>query len=280
MYTIDSDEYNFERRLFMKLGFIGCGNMAGAMLGGIIENRTYKADEIIGADVYAPSREKAKEQYGIHVTAKNKEVVEKSDIVVLSIKPQYCEEVIRGIKDSVREEQMFMTIIPGKTLEWLEAAFGKPVKIIRTMPNTPAMVKEGMTGVCSNAYVTAEDMQKAIAILNGFGRAEQVPEKLMDIVTGVSGSSPAYVFLFIEAMADAAVAGGMPRDKAYQFAAQSVMGSAKLMLESGKHPGELKDMVCSPGGTTIGAVRVLEEKGFRSAVFEAVTEAARIAKSS
>jgi len=263
----------------MKLGFIGCGNMAGAMLGGIIENKTYTADEIIGADVYAPSREKVKEQYGIDVTAENKEVAEKSDIVVLSIKPQYCEEVIQGIKDSVREDQMFITIIPGKTLKWLEAAFGKPVKIIRTMPNTPAMVKEGMTGVCSNAYVTDEDMQKAIAILNGFGKAEQVPEKLMDIVTGVSGSSPAYVFLLIEAMADAAVAGGMPRNQAYQFAAQSVMGSAKLMLQSGKHPGELKDMVCSPGGTTIGAVRVLEEKGFRSAVFEAVTEAARIAKS-
>jgi len=262
----------------MKLGFIGCGNMAGAMLGGIIENKTYAPEEIIGADVFAPSREKVKEQYGITITADNKEVMKKADIIVLSVKPQFCEEVINDIKDEVREDQMFITIIPGKTLAWLEQTFGCPVKVVRTMPNTPAMIKEGMTGACSNEYVTEADMEHALAILKGFGKAEIVTENLMDIVTGVSGSSPAYVFMFVEAMADAAVAGGMPRNKAYQFAAQSVMGSAKLMLESGKHPGELKDMVCSPAGTTIGAVRVLEEKGFRSAVFEAVTEAARIAK--
>lgn len=263
----------------MKLGFIGCGNMAGAMMGGIIEHKSYAPEDIIGADVFGPSREKVKAQYGITVTEDNREVVRKADIVVLSIKPQFCEEVIKGIREEVRSDQLFITIIPGKTLAWLEKAFDREVKLIRTMPNTPAMVKEGMTGACSNQYVTETDMEQAITILNGFGKTEIVSENLMDIVTGVSGSSPAYVFIFIEALADAAVAGGMPRSKAYQFAAQSVMGSAKLMLESGKHPGELKDMVCSPGGTTIGAVRVLEEKGFRSAVIEAVTEAAKIAKS-
>ncbi len=263
----------------MKLGFIGCGNMTSAMLGGIIENKTYLPEEIIGSDIHAPNREKLEEQYGITVTAENKELVEQADIVVLSVKPQFCEEVIKEIKESVRESQMFITVIPGKTLEWLEKVFEKPVKLVRTMPNTPAMVKEGMTGISCNDYVIEEDMEKAIAILSGFGKVGQVSENLMDIVTGVSGSSPAYVFLFIEALADAAVAGGMSRQNAYQFAAQSVMGSAKLVLESGKHPGELKDMVCSPGGTTIGAVRVLEEKGFRSAVFEAAMEAARIAKS-
>ena len=139
------------------------------------------------------------------------------------------------------------------------------------MPNTPAMVGEGMTGLCANSLVTDEDTELAVKLCNSFGKTEIIPENLMDVVTGVSGSSPAYVFMFLEAMADAAVADGMPRAQAYKFAAQAVLGSAKLMLETGKHPGELKDMVCSPAGTTIQAVRILEEKGLRSAVIEAQT---------
>ena len=128
-----------------------------------------------------------------------------------------------------------------------------------------------MTGLCANSLVTDEDTELAVKLCNSFGKTEIIPENLMDVVTGVSGSSPAYVFMFLEAMADAAVADGMPRAQAYKFAAQAVLGSAKLMLETGKHPGELKDMVCSPAGTTIQAVRILEEKGLRSAVIEAQT---------
>lgn len=138
------------------------------------------------------------------------------------------------------------------------------------MPNTPAMVLEGMTGVCHNSYVTAEELESALCILRAFGEAEVVPEKLMDAVVAVSGSSPAYVYMMIEAMADAAVAEGMPRAQAYKFAAKAVMGSAKMVLETGKHPGELKDMVCSPAGTTIEAVKVLEATGFRSSIMEAM----------
>ena len=146
------------------------------------------------------------------------------------------------------------------------------------MPNTPAQVGEGMTGVCANEKVSAEELDQICKITNSFGRTEVVPERLMDAVGAVSGCSPAYVFMFLEAMADAAVADGMPRAQAYKFAAQAVLGSAKLMLETGKHPGELKDMVCSPAGTTIQAVRVLEEKGLRSAVFEAQTTCVNKAK--
>lgn len=146
------------------------------------------------------------------------------------------------------------------------------------MPNTPAMVGAGMTGLCVNSHVTEEETALVCELCNTFGRTEVVPEALIDVVVGVSGSSPAYVFLFLEAMADAAVADGMPRAQAYEFAAQAVMGSAKLMLETGKHPGELKDMVCSPAGTTIEAVRVLEEKGFRSAVIEAQKACVKKAK--
>lgn len=263
----------------MKLGFIGTGNMAAAMMGGIIKNRIAAPEEIIGSDPFATGRERVKEKYGIRVTGDNREVVRDADVVILSVKPQFYADVIAGIRDDVTDSHLIITIAPGKTLAWLEEQFGKPVKIVRTMPNTPAMVGEGMTGACRNACVTDGEMEKALTILNGFGKAEVIPERMMDAVVAVSGSSPAYVFMLIEAMADAAVSGGMPRSQAYKFAAQAVLGSAKMVLETGKHPGELKDMVCSPAGTTIEAVRVLEERGFRSAIFEAMKACEEISKS-
>lgn len=262
----------------MKLGFIGTGNMAGAIMGGVIKSNVFKPEEIIGADLFAPGREKVKNLYGINVTESNKEVIEKSEVVILSVKPQYYESVISEIKELVRPEQIIVTIAPGKTLGWLAEKFGKDVKIVRTMPNTPAMVGEGMTAACANEHVTKEELDYVCRILSAFGKVEVVGEHLMDVVVAVSGSSPAYVFMFIEAMADAAVSGGMPRPQAYKFAAQAVMGSAKMVLDTGKHPGELKDMVCSPAGTTIEAVRVLEQKGFRSSVIEAMMACVDIAK--
>lgn len=245
-------------------------------MGGIIKQGLIKADEIIGADVSEAGRKRVKDTYGICVTADNKEVIESSDKVILSVKPQFYPAVIAEIKDFVREGQIIITIAPGKTLAWLEEQFGKPVKIVRTMPNTPAMVGEGMTAVCTNEYVTEAELNEVLKILGAFGKTEVISEHLMDVVVSTSGSSPAYVFMMIEAMADAAVADGMPRAQAYKFAAQAVMGSAKMVLETGKHPGELKDMVCSPGGTTIEAVRVLEAKGFRSALIEAMKACAEI----
>ena len=235
----------------MKLGFIGTGNMASAIMGGIIGKKMISAEEIIGADLLESGREKVKEQFGIQVTEKNQEVVEKAEVIILSVKPQFYEEVINQIKDCVKKEQIIITIAPGKTLAWLAEKFGKEVKIVRTMPNTPALVGEGMTAMCPNEYMEKEEIEYVKQLLESFGRVEVVPERLMDVVVSVSGSSPAYVFMMIEAMADAAVSGGMPRAQAYQFAAQAVYGSAKMVLETGKHPGELKDMVCSPAGTTI-----------------------------
>lgn len=254
----------------MKLGFIGCGNMASAIMSGIISNGLMEASEIIGADVFAPSCKKAKENLGIQIAENNVEVVEKAEAFVLSVKPQYYEEVIHEIKDFVKEDQIIITLAPGKTIAWLEAQFGKQVKIVRTMPNTPAMVQEGMTAACPNANVKEEELQYVLRILSAFGEVEVVPEKLIDAVVAVSGSSPAYVFMMIEAMADAAVAEGMPRRQAYKFAAKAVMGSAKMVLETGKHPGELKDMVCSPAGTTIEAVKILEQTNFRGSIMEAM----------
>lgn len=262
----------------MKLGFIGTGNMASAIMGGIIKNQIIPANEIIGADVFAPGRERVKEQFGIHVTDSNKEVVEKAEVIILSVKPQFYESVIHEIRTTVKEEQIIITIAPGKTLAWLTEQFGKAVKIVRTMPNTPAMVGAGMTAACPNEHMTEEETAYILTLLESFGRVEIIPEHLMDVVVSVSGSSPAYVFILIEAMADAAVSGGMPRAQAYQFAAQAVMGSAKMVLDTAKHPGELKDMVCSPAGTTIEAVRTLEEHGFRSAIFEAMKTCEEISK--
>ena len=263
----------------MKLGFIGTGNMATAIMGGIIKNQVVPAEEIIGADLFAPGRERVKAQYGIQVTADNKEVVEKAEVIVLSVKPQFYASVISEIKDLVKENQIIITIAPGKTLAWLAEQFGKDVKIVRTMPNTPAMVGAGMTAACPNEHLTEEETAYVKTLLESFGRVEIIPERLMDVVVSVSGSSPAYVFMLIEAMADAAVSGGMPRPQAYQFAAQAVMGSAEMVLDTGKHPGELKDMVCSPAGTTIEAVRTLEERGFRSAIIEAMKVCEEISKS-
>lgn len=251
-----------------KLGFIGAGNMAKAMMGGIIRNEIISCDEIIASDAYAPSLELARQSLNIETTENNLKVIEEAEVVVLAVKPQYYATVINEIKDNVRENQIIVTIAPGQTLERLNSLFGKDVKIVRTMPNTPALVCEGITGVCHNDLVTKEELDYVCNILSGFGQVEVVGENLMDVVVSVSGSSPAYVYMFIEALADGAVLDGMPRDKAYKFAAQAVMGSAKMVLDTGKHPGELKDMVCSPGGTTIEAVRVLEEKGFRSAIIE------------
>ncbi len=254
----------------MKLGFIGTGNMASAIMGGVINKGLIPANEIIGSDLFAPSREKVAAQFGIHVTESNLEVVNAAEVIVLSVKPQFYASVIAEIKDYIKENQLVITIAPGKTLAWLEEQFGKPVKITRTMPNTPAMVNAGMTAAVPNIHMSEDEISRVKAILESFGKVEMVSEKLMDVVVSTSGSSPAYVYMMIEAMADAAVSGGMPRPQAYQFAAQAVLGSAKMVLETGMHPGALKDMVCSPGGTTIEAVRTLEALGFRSAIIEAM----------
>lgn len=260
------------------IGFIGCGNMGGAIMGGIIAKGYADAEHIIAADKSTEQLEKAAQSMGICTTTDNLEAAKKADILFLSVKPQFYEAVICEIKDAVDMETLIITIAPGWSLERLSATFGKPMQLIRTMPNTPALVGEGNIVVSPGSFVTEENLQEALAVLRCCGQATIIPENLMDAAVAVSGSSPAYVFMMIEAMADAAVADGMPRAQAYTFAAQAVYGSAKMVLETGKHPGELKDMVCSPAGTTIEAVRILEEKGFRSSIIEAMQACTRKTK--
>lgn len=255
----------------MKLGFIGLGNMAEAMIGGMLAKGLVKPEEIIGSAKTAVTLEKRKEKFGITTVPGNAEVARAADVLFLAVKPVFLGEVIREIRDAVRPETLVVSIAAGRDLKYLRETFGREdIRLIRCMPNTPALVLEGCTGVCAGEEVPEEELQRVVELMSCFGKAIVVPERLMDVVVGVSGSAPAYVFLFIEAMADEAVAEGMPRKQAYEFAAQAVLGSAKLVLETGKHPGELKDMVCSPGGTTIQAVKVLEEKGMRAAVMDAM----------
>ncbi len=253
-----------------KIGFIGCGNMGKAILGGLIASGQVQPGQIW---VYTPSPEKVAalhDEYGINAAQSAQEVAQVADIVFGAVKPNIMIKVLSDVASSLNKDTLVVSIAAGVTLDQLARALGHDRKIIRTMPNTPSLVNAGMTSVTANALVTEEDIADVLGIFRSFGAAEVVYESMIHPVVGVSGSAPAYVFMFIEAMADAAVLGGMPRAQAYRFAAQAVMGSAKMVLETGKHPGELKDMVCSPGGTTIEAVKVLEEKGFRAAVIDAI----------
>lgn len=252
------------------IGFIGAGNMAFAMIGSAAEKLS--GVTVTYTDINQARLEAVKEATGISYVEDNMTCVEQSDVIVLAVKPQYYETVLNEIKEADLSNKIIVSIAPGITIDWIKAHLGASTKVVRSMPNTPALVKEGMSGVSYSSDVFAEEDKQLIQeFFVSFGRVVVMTEKQLDMVVPVSGSSPAYVYMFIEAMADAAVLTGLPRDVAYELAAQAVYGSAKMVLESGLHPGMLKDQVCSPGGTTIEAVRVLEEKGFRSAVIEAMT---------
>lgn len=262
----------------MKIGFIGLGNMARAIIGGMLEKQVAAPEDLIGSAVTEKTLREVSERFGMETTPDNCRVAKEADVLFLAVKPQFFPEVIAQIRDCVDEKTLVISIAAGKTTEYITREFGKTLRLARCMPNTPALVGEGCTGVCYHDAATAQDRELTQKLLSSFGRSIEVPERLMDTVSAVSGSSPAYVCMFVEAMADAAVLGGMPRAQAYEFAAQTVLGTAKLILGTGKHPAELKDMVCSPAGTTIEGVRVLEREGMRSAVMEALSACMEKAK--
>ncbi len=250
------------------IGFIGGGNMASAIIGGLIESGNKPSDIIVSDKSIEVVRNLA-DKYYVATTDDNKEVSGIADMLILCVKPNILEMVANEIKDYINDEAVIVSIAAGKTISKLEEYFGRDKKIVRVMPNTPALVKEAMSAVCSNKN-GENAVESILDIFSKLGRCQKVSEKLFDTVTAVSGSSPAYVFMLIEAMADGAVQGGMTREMAYEFAAQAVLGSAKMVLETGIHPGELKDRVCSPGGTTIDAVASLEKSGFRNSVIKAM----------
>lgn len=258
------------------IGFIGVGNMGGAMIEGIAQNKLFKS--ILVYDHHPENLERLEKKYGVRTAMDEKEVAQNSDVLVLSVKPKHYPKLIESIKDVVKEDVILVDIAAGVTIHDVKRYFGKDLKVIKAMPNTPALVLSAMSAISFDDKVNEEDKEIIKAIFNSFGKCEVVDESMMDAVTCVSGSSPAYVFMMIEAMADAAVAQGLPRKQAYTFAAQAVLGSAKLVLETGMHPGTLKDMVCSPGGTTIDAVCVLEKMGFRASIESAMQACAEKSK--
>lgn len=253
-----------------KVGFIGCGNMAQAIIGGIINASVVKNNNIIASAPSNKSLDKMKQLYNIQCTNNNIEVAKSADILFLAVKPYLFAKVIDEIKYVVKEDVQIVSIAAGITIENIEECFNKEIKVCRTMPNTPALVGEGMTAVSYNKFINDEEKKYIQSIFNACGKCEEIDEKLMDVIPSVSGSSPAYVYMFIEALSDGAVLNGMPRDKSYKFAAQAVLGAAKMVLETNEHPGALKDKVCSPGGTTIEAVYSLEKNNFRGTVIEAM----------
>lgn len=256
-----------------QLGFIGAGNMAQAIFKGILKTKKFAATDI---HIYDPDGDKLRqltEAYGVIGEASNIHVCTHVDVLFLCTKPNVYPTIINEIKSAVDVNTVIVTIAAGQSIRRTESRFEKKIHLIRVMPNTPALVGEGMAALTANALVTDAELALVLSIFRSLGKAEIVPETLMDAVTGLSGSAPAFVFMFIEALADGAVQTGMPRTQAYTFAEQTVLGSAKMLLESGKHPGELKDMVTSPAGTTIEGVLSLEANGFRSAVANAVIAA-------
>lgn len=251
-----------------KIAFIGSGNMAGAIIRGILAKGLAAPEQIMATGRHETKLAALKEELHIRVTTDNKEAAAFADVLFLAVKPGVFPEVIKEIQKKRNPEGLVISIAAGQTIKGIEEMFGGGIRLLRVMPNTPAMVGAGMASISPNELAGQEDVALAEEIFNSIGRCEVVDEGLMDAVIGVSGSSPAYVYMFIEALADAAVMGGMARAQAYRFAAQAVYGSAKMVLETGRHPGELKDMVCSPAGTTIAAVAELEKQGFRKAVIE------------
>ena len=262
----------------MVIGFIGSGNMGSSMIGGIIKAKLVKNEQIICSDKAEEKLKELENSYKVITTTDNCEVARKADVLVLSIKPQYYVQVIQEIKNEVKKDVIVVTIAAGQKIQNIKSAFEKDIKVVRAMPNTPALVGEGMAALSPCEKVSKEELDIVCNIFKSFGKCEIVPENLMDVVTAISGSSPAFVFMIIEAMADGAVLEGMPREQAYTFAAQALLGSAKMVLDTKKHPGELKDMVCSPGGTTIEGVSVLEKNSLRASLIEAIRATTRKSK--
>ena len=262
-----------------KIGFIGCGNMGSAMVGGLIKSGFVNKKDIIISTKTESSAKRLKEELEVNITLDNKEVVKASDVIFLAVKPYMYKAVIEEIKEVLSKDKLIVTIAAGVSIKDMENWLGAGYRVIRTMPNTPALVGEAMSAICINKNVSKEELEYTCNLYKSFGEYVELDEKDFHGFIALCGSSPAYVFVFIEAMADAAVKLGIPRAKAYRMAAQSVLGSAKMVLDTGKHPGELKDMVCSPGGTTIEAVAELEKQGFRNAVIEALVKCAEKSKS-
>ncbi|QDT17056.1 pyrroline-5-carboxylate reductase [Alienimonas californiensis] len=265
------------------IGFLGCGKMATALAGGLVKTGFAGPERVLGSARSAASRDAFAAGTGEAKTfdatdGGNAQLAAASDVLVLSVKPYQLREMLRATANDRKPEALIVSVAAGVTLETLEAAAGKGARVVRVMPNTPSLVGAGAAGFTRGTHATAEDAAFVRSMLECVGVAEEVSEPLLNAVTAVSGSGPAYGFLFLEALADAGVKAGLPRDTAQRLAAATLRGAAAMVEETGEHPAVLKDRVCSPGGTTIAAVAALEEHGLRRAVHAAVAAAAARSK--
>lgn len=249
-------------------GIIGVGNMGSAILKAAIN--AFGQSEIIYYDSWRNKCKEIEEEYGILAEPDALTLVNKCKYVVLAVKPGHINELLNEIKSAISQKNILISIAAGVEIQSIKAIVGRSVRVVRAMPNTPAMIFKGASGVSLVAdEYNDKDQEELDTFFKAFGQYELFDESLMNAVTCASGSSPAYVYTFIEALADSVVSLGIPRDKAYALVAQTVMGAASMVLETTKHPGILKDQVCSPGGTTIAGIKALEENGFRNAIMKA-----------
>jgi len=260
------------------IGFIGAGNMAEAMIRGLVRGGHVPADRIAASAPRQDRLDELRKAYGIDVTTHNREVVQRCGVLVLSVKPQIMDKVLREVGDQVKSGTLVVSIAAGVDTETIEESLPDGVRVVRAMPNTPALVGAGATAVAAGKHASATDLATARALFDAVGITVELDESHLDAVTGLSGSGPAYIFLILEALADAGVKVGLSRRNAQRLAAQTVMGSAKLLLETDEHPGRLKDMVTSPGGTAIAGLHTLEEGGLRTTLINAVETATKRAR--
>jgi len=258
-----------------RLGFLGAGNMAGALIEGLLHGKVLPADRIVASDVKAERLEQLAHAHQIRTTMDNHALLRESDVVVLAVKPQAIDKVLTEVGGDVRADQLVVSIAAGVPIEALEGRLPRGSRVVRAMPNTPATVQAGATAVAGGEHASADDLRVARELFEAVGRVVVLDESLLDAVTGLSGSGPAYVMLIIEALADGGVKVGLHRDTALTLAAQTVFGSAKLLLETGEHPGRLKDMVTSPGGTAIAGLHTLESGALRKTLIDAVEAATK-----
>jgi len=261
-----------------QIGFIGAGNMAEALIRGLVRGGHIPAVHVLASAPRRPRLDALRAAYGIDVTLDNREVAAAAEILVLSVKPQILPKVLREIADQVRPNALAISIAAGVGTEAIETALGETVRVVRAMPNVPATVGAGATAIAAGSRAGEADLDTARAIFDAVGITVALDEGHLDAVTGLSGSGPAYIFLILEALADAGVKVGLSRRDAQRLAAQTVMGSAKLLLDTDEHPGKLKDMVTSPGGTAIAGLHTLEEGGLRTTLINAVETATKRAR--
>jgi pyrroline-5-carboxylate reductase len=254
----------------LKIGLVGAGNMAGALIQGLLHSGTVKKEQIRATDVRSERLAELASQHGIGTSHDNGEVAAWADVVIVAVKPQGIEKVLAPIATHLREPTLVVSIAAGVPIAALEAQLPPGARVIRTMPNAPAIALAGATAIAPGTHASDADVGTAKHLFEAIGRVVVLEESLLDAVTGLSGSGPAYVMLIIEALADGGVKVGLHRETALLLAAQTVFGSAKLLLETGEHPGRIKDMVTSPGGTTIAGLHTLEAGGLRRTLIDAV----------